>query len=74
MQFETRPPVDVGAGRPSASRRPIRIVAPTASGRRWRTAGRAGASCTSASARRPGELAVFLAAFEPRRGQKELLR
>jgi hypothetical protein len=68
MQVETRPSFDAAPGRAASSRRPIRIVAPTVSGRRWREASPAGepGEAASAPAPAPTDLAVFLAAFEPR--------
>jgi hypothetical protein len=40
IQVEARPSIGEAPRPAGASRRPVRIVAPTASGRRWRTAGR----------------------------------
>ena len=66
MQVEARP--HVGEPPHPAARRPIRIVAPTASGRRWRSASRADGSTADAlaTALDPTHFAVFLATFGSR--------
>jgi hypothetical protein len=64
LPVEARPSIDQAPDRAAASRRPIRIVAPTASGRRWRTARRAGEP--GADALSPAQLAALPAGFEPR--------
>jgi len=68
MQAEARPAIGEAIRPASASRRPIRIVAPTASGRRWRTARRAGEPSTVARATvlDPTHFAVLLSAGAPR--------
>jgi hypothetical protein len=67
LQIDERPAVDRAPGRAAVSRRPIRIVAPTVSGRRWRRAGRSSEPPVDALAAALGRAhpAAFRAAFEP---------
>jgi hypothetical protein len=68
MQVEARPAIGEAVRAAGASRRPIRIVAPTVSGRRWRTASRVGEPRRDALAIELGrnDLAAFLSACAPR--------
>ena len=68
MQVEARPAIGEAVRPAGASRRPIRIVAPTVSGRRWRTARRVGRPSRDALAIESGptHVAGFLSARAPR--------
>ena len=68
IQMEARPTGGEAVRSAGSSRRPIRIVAPTASGRRWRTARRLiwPGHDALAGAGGPAHGRVCRSAFEPR--------
>jgi len=68
MQVGVRPAIGEAVRPAAATRRPIRIVAPTVSGRRWRTARRVGEPRRDALVIEPGptHVAASLSARAPR--------